>query len=77
MFPFHPPQFFPLGPARRPRGTHVNDSNKYLIKARGDAAAAARGSPLLSVGRVGEVGGRWDSRAPARLFQKAGKFTLG
>lgn len=41
-------------PARPPRGAHVNDSNKYLIKAAGDAAA--RQSPLRA-GQAGEVGG--------------------
>lgn len=40
----------PHCPARPPRGAHVNDSNKYLIKAPGDAAA--RQSPLQS-GRAG------------------------
>lgn len=41
--PLHPP--LPHSPAQRPHSAHVNDSNKYLIKAPGDAA---RQSPLLS-----------------------------
>lgn len=48
-------------PARPPRGAHVNDSNKYLIKAAGDAAA--RQSPLRA-GRLAKWEGYWGDSEP-------------